>query len=106
MAAHEALRHEPAVGRPQHMRRPHTLGVEDACQSVEELRRGGHVRIVRCDDPVAVLEGRHPREDGLADHRSTRQEKEHFLPLTAGDVVPARSGHADALGRMCCPELP
>jgi hypothetical protein len=83
------LRHEPAVGWSEHVRRPpHPLGVQDACQPVEEVRRGGYPRVVRRDDPVAVLEGRDPREEGLANYRSARQEKERFLALTAGDEVP------------------
>jgi hypothetical protein len=72
MAAHEALCHEPAVGRPEHVCGPHALGIQYASQPVEELGRCGHLRIVRRDDPVTVLEGRYPREAGLADHRPAR----------------------------------
>jgi len=73
MAANEALRHEPAVGRPQHVRRPHTFGIQYTRQPVEELRRGRHVvRIVRCDNPVVILEGRNARKTGLSNHRPAR----------------------------------
>ena len=65
MASHEALRHEPAVRRPEHVRDPYPLGVQDARQPVEERRRGRHVGIVWRDDPIAILEGRDAREATL-----------------------------------------
>src|SRR5215203_4258701 len=105
MAAHEALRHEPAVGRAEHVRRANALGVQDTRQPVEELRRGRHVSITWGDDPVAVLESYNPGETGLSDHRPARQEQERFITLAAGNVVPANPGDGDVLERVCSPEL-
>lgn len=73
---------------------------------VEELGRGGYGRVARRDDPVAALEGRDAREEGLADHCPARQEQERFLILSAGDVVPAHPVHSDTPGRVRSQELP
>src|SRR5829696_4947984 len=106
MAAHKAPRHETPVGRPEHVRRVHSLGVEDAGQSVEESRRVRDLSIVRSYDPVAVLEGRDAGETGLADHRPARQDKYRLFPVAAGDVVPIHPGNGGVFGWMRGPELP
>src|SRR5688500_12577790 len=105
MASHEALRYEPAVRRPQHVRDPHLLRAQNARQSVEEKRRCRYVRIVRRDDPIAILEGRDAREASLPDHRPTGQEQEPPATLTAGDIVPAHPFDGDVLWLVCDPEL-
>src|SRR5215208_7577223 len=104
MTTHEALRHEPAVGRTKHVRCVHPLGIDYARQPVEKLGRGGHGRVAWRDDPVVLLEGRNPRETGLADHRTARQEKERLITLSAGEVVPAHPLDRGVLERVCSPE--
>src|SRR5918994_1001238 len=105
MASHETLRHDPAVRRPEHVRDPHPLGIQNARQPVEEKRRGRYVRIVRRDDPVAILEGRDAREASLPDHRAARQEQERLATLAAYDVVPVHPFDGDVLWLVCGSEL-
>jgi hypothetical protein len=104
MAAHEALRHEPPIGRPEHVCGPHAFGIQDASQPVKELDRGGDERVARCDDPVVLIESRDAREAGFSDHRPAWQDKERFLALSAGDVVPVHPGDGGVPERVCGPE--